>query len=179
MIDPDTLEPVADGEDGELVITSLTKEALPIIRYRTGDITSLTREKCKCGRTTMRMARVKGRTDDMLIIRGVNVFPSEIERELLQIEGLAPHYQIHLLKKGNMDAIELHVELTSKLYEKVGGDLSHPLIQLLTKEIKHDLKNACLISVSLVIENSGAIPRSEGKAIRVIDRRMEQKEVLQ
>lgn len=179
VIDPDTLEPVADGEDGELVITSLTKEALPIIRYRTGDITSITREKCKCGRTTMRMARVKGRTDDMLIIRGVNVFPSEIERELLQIEGLAPHYQIHLLKKGNMDAIELHVELTPKLYEKVGGDLSHPLVQLLTNEIKHDLKNACLISVSLVIENSGAIPRSEGKAIRVIDRRMEQKEVLQ
>ncbi len=179
MIDPDTLEPVADGEDGELVITSLTKEALPIIRYRTGDITSITREKCKCGRTTMRMARVKGRTDDMLIIRGVNVFPSEIERELLQIEGLAPHYQIHLLKKGNMDAIELHVELTSQLYEKVGGDLSHPLIQLLTKEIKHGLKNACLVSVSLVIENIGSIPRSEGKAIRVIDRRMEQKEVLQ
>ena len=118
VIDPDTLEPVADGEDGELVITSLTKEALPIIRYRTGDITSITREKCKCGRTTMRMARVKGRTDDMLIIRGVNVFPSEIERELLQIKGLAPHYQIHLLKKGNMDAIELHVELTPKLYEK-------------------------------------------------------------
>ncbi len=179
VIDPDTLEPVADGEDGELVITSLTKEALPIIRYRTGDITSITREKCKCGRTTMRMARVKGRTDDMLIIRGVNVFPSEIERALLQIEGLAPHYQIHLLKKGNMDAIELHVELTPKLYEKVGGDLSHPLIHLLTKEIKHDLKNACLISVSLVIENIGSIPRSEGKAIRVIDRRKEQKEVFQ
>lgn len=179
IIDPKTLEPVADGEDGELIITSLTKEALPIIRYRTGDITSITREKCKCGRTTMRMARVKGRTDDMLIIRGVNVFPSEIERELLQVEGLAPHYQIHLLKKGNMDEIELHVELTPTLYEEIGGNLNHPLIQMLSRRVKHDLKNACLVSVSLVIEKSGAIPRSEGKAIRVIDRRNEQKEVLQ
>ncbi|MFJ7953034.1 phenylacetate--CoA ligase family protein [Lysinibacillus sp. NPDC096418] len=179
IIDPETLEPVADGEDGELVITSLTKEALPIIRYRTGDITSLTREKCICGRTTMRMARVKGRTDDMLIIRGVNVFPSEIERELLQIEGLAPHYQIHLLKNRNMDEIEIHVELTPRLYEQVEGDLSHPLIQKLTKKIKHDLKNACLISVNLVIEKVGAVPRSEGKATRIIDRRNEQMEVLQ
>lgn len=179
VIDPKTLEPVADGEDGELVITSLTKEALPIIRYRTGDITSITREKCICGRTTMRMARVKGRTDDMLIIRGVNVFPSEIERELLQIEGLAPHYQIHLLKNRNLDEIEIHVELTPKLYEEVEGNLNHPLIQKLTRKVKHDLKNSCLISVNLVIENIGAIPRSEGKATRVIDRRNEPKEVFQ
>ena len=99
IIDPETLEPVADGEDGELVITSLTKEALPIIRYRTGDITSITRGKCICGRTTTRMARVKGRTDDMLIIRGVNVFPSEIERELLQIEGIRTTLSNPFVKK--------------------------------------------------------------------------------
>lgn len=179
VIDPKTLEPVVDGEDGELVITSLTKEALPIIRYRTGDITSITREKCICGRTTTRMARVKGRTDDMLIIRGVNVFPSEIERELLQIEGLAPHYQIHLLKNRNLDEIEIHVELTPNLYEEVGGDLSHPTIQKLTKKVRHDLKNSCLISVNLVIENIGAIPRSEGKATRVIDKREDKRKVLQ
>jgi len=179
VINPETLEPIPDGEDGELVITSLTKEALPIIRYRTGDITSITREKCICGRTTMRMARVKGRTDDMLIIRGVNVFPSEIERELLQIEGLAPHYQIHLLKNRNLDEIEIHVELTPKLYEAVEGNLNHPDIQRLTKKVKHDLKNSCLISVNLVIEKIGTIPRSEGKATRVIDKRNEKKEVLQ
>lgn len=179
IIDPKTLEPVADGEDGELVITSLTKEALPIIRYHTGDITAITREKCICGRTTTRMTRVKGRTDDMLIIRGVNVFPSEIERELLQIEGLAPHYQIHLLKNKNLDEIEIHVELTHKLYEEVENDLTHPTIQKLVKQIKHDLKNSCLISVRLVIERCGSIPRSEGKAKRVIDRRNEKQEVLQ
>lgn len=179
IIDPETLEPVEAGKDGELVITTLTKEALPIIRYRTGDITSITHEKCKCGRTTIRMARVKGRTDDMLIIRGVNVFPSEIERELLQVEGLAPHYQIHILKKGNMDELELHVELTPKLYKEIGGNLNHPLIQMLSRKVKHDLKNACLVSVSLVIENIGSIPRSEGKAIRVIDRRNERREVIQ
>lgn len=179
IINPNTLELVADGEDGELVITSLTKEALPIIRYRTGDITSLTRGKCKCGRTTTRMARVKGRTDDMMIIRGVNVFPSEIERALLQVEGLAPHYQIHLLKQGNMDAVELHVELTSKLYDEVNGNLSHQTIKMLEKQLKHDLKNTCLISVSLVIEVCGKIPRSEGKAIRVVDCRNERKAVVQ
>lgn len=173
ILNPDTLEPVADGEDGELVITCLTKEALPLLRYRTGDITSITREKCVCGRTTTRMARVKGRTDDMMIIRGVNVFPSEIERELLKIEELAPHYQIHLMKKGNMDAVQLKLELTSSLYDKVEGDLDHPLVHQLKKRIQHDMKNSCLISVDVEILSPLSIPRSEGKAVRLVDRRKE------
>lgn len=171
VIDPDTLEPVADGETGELVFTSLQKEALPIIRYRTGDIASITRETCICGRTTTRMSRVKGRTDDMIIVRGVNVFPSEMERELLQVEGLAPVYQIHLVRKGVMDAIELHIEVDHTLYEKIGGDLHHESITLLKRKIQHQLKNACLISVDVVFNVPKALPRSEGKATRVVDRR--------
>ncbi|MEK3936186.1 AMP-binding protein [Sporosarcina sp. FSL W7-1349] len=171
IINPDTLQPVPDGEDGEVVFTSLQKEALPVIRYRTGDISSITREKCKCGRTTTRMSRVKGRTDDMLIIRGVNVFPSEMERELLKIEGLFPVYQIHRIRKGAMDGIELHVECDSALYAEVGEDLTHGSIAALKKKIQHQMKSTCLISVDVVINAPKTIPRSEGKAIRLIDKR--------
>ncbi|MGX9136043.1 phenylacetate--CoA ligase family protein [Rummeliibacillus sp. JY-2-4R] len=176
IINPETLEQVPDGEEGELVITSLTKEALPVIRYRTGDITSLNREKCKCGRTMVRMARVKGRTDDMMIIRGVNVFPSEIERELLKVEQLSPFYQIHLLKKGNMDGVELQVEIAPKLFEEIGGDLQHPLATDLKRKIQHSIKNACLISVDVVIKAPLELPRFESKAIRIVDRRNEKRE---
>lgn len=176
IINPDTLEPVADGEDGELVITCLTKEALPLLRYRTGDITSLTREKCSCGRTTARMARVKGRTDDMIIIRGVNVFPSEIELELLKVKEFAPHYQIHLWKKGNMDALEVRVEVTASYYQKIAGDLENDDIRKLKKLVQHNLKNACLVSVEVTIQPPLSIPRFESKAIRVIDHR---KEIIQ
>ncbi|MEK4027900.1 MULTISPECIES: phenylacetate--CoA ligase PaaK [Bacillaceae] len=171
VINPDTLEPVAEGEIGELVFTSLTKEAFPIIRYRTGDLASITRETCKCGRTTVRMSRVKGRTDDMLIIRGVNVFPSEIERVLLQIEGLVPHYQIHLVRKGTMDGVELHVEVESELYREIGEDLSHLRIQQMKKEIQHLMKSTCLVSMNTIFNIPKAIPRSEGKAIRIVDLR--------
>jgi len=176
IIDPETLELLPDGEDGELVITTLTKEALPVIRYRTGDITSLNRAKCVCGRTMARMARVKGRTDDMMIIRGVNVFPSEIERELLKIDKLSPFYQIHLLKKGNMDAVELQVEVNSSLYEEVGCNLQHPIVLQLEKKILHAIKNACLISVDVAIKAPMELPRFESKAIRLVDRRNEQRE---
>ncbi|KMY55540.1 phenylacetate--CoA ligase [Bacillus sp. FJAT-27231] len=171
VINPDTLEPVAEGEVGELVFTSLTKEAFPVIRYRTGDLASITREKCKCGRTTVRMSRVKGRTDDMLIIRGVNVFPSEIERVLLQIEGLVPHYQIHLIRKGTMDGVELHVEVEGELYKEIGEDLTHLRIQQMKKEIQHLMKSTCLVSMNTVFNVPKAIPRSEGKAIRIVDLR--------
>ena len=126
VIDPDTLEPVKDGEFGELVFTSLTKEAFPIIRYRTGDIASITREKCTCGRTTTRMSRVKGRIDDMLIIRGVNVFPSEIEHYLLKIEELAPYYQVHLTRKGVLDELALDVEVNEEFYQSIDRDMNHP-----------------------------------------------------
>lgn len=171
VIDPNTLEPVADGQDGELVFTSLTKEAFPVIRYRTGDIASVTREKCKCGRTTLRMSRVKGRIDDMIIIRGVNVFPSEIEHYLLQENELAPFYQVHLLKKGIMDAIELNVEITDVLYKQVDGNMNHEVIQFLKKKVQHIMKNSCLVSMDVKIHAPKTIQRSEGKAVRVIDKR--------
>ncbi|RST73134.1 phenylacetate--CoA ligase [Siminovitchia acidinfaciens] len=171
VIDTETSEPVEDGEDGEFVFTTLTKEAFPVIRYRTGDIGSITRDKCKCGRTTTRMSRVKGRTDDMIIIRGVNVFPSEMERVLLQIEGLAPYYQIRLIKEGPMDCAELHVEITDELFKGINGDLKHEQILILERKIKHEMKSACLVSVKTVIGTPKSIPRSEGKAIRIVDQR--------
>lgn len=173
VINPDTLEPVADGEEGELVFTSLTKEAFPIIRYRTGDISSLTREKCKCGRTTVRMARVKGRTDDMLIIRGVNVFPSEIERVLLQIDSLVPHYQIHLVRENALENVVLHVELEEACYKEIGGDLNHELVHAQRKKIGSLMKSTCLVTMDTVFNAPNTIPRSEGKAIRIVDRRQE------
>lgn len=171
VIDPETLEPLADGEEGELVFTSLTKEAFPVIRYRTGDIASITREKCKCGRTTTRMSRVKGRTDDMLIIRGVNVFPSEIERALLQIDGLSPHYQIHLVKQGPMDSVELHVEIDEPFYMGIDKNLHHENITLLRKRIQHEIKSTCLVTMNTIIKSPRSLPRSEGKAIRIVDKR--------
>lgn len=171
VINPKTLEPVAEGEEGELVFTSLTKEALPIIRYRTGDISSITREECICGRTLTRMSRVKGRTDDMMIIRGVNVFPSEVESALLQVENLVPHYQIHLIKKDAMDSAELHVEMDSVFYETTAGNLNDPRVLLLERKIQQLIKSTCFVSMDIVFNSPKTIPRSEGKAIRVVDRR--------
>lgn len=179
VIDPDTLEPVDEGMDGELVFTTLTKEAFPVIRYRTGDIASITKETCKCGRTTTRMSRVKGRTDDMIIIKGVNVFPSEIERVLLQIDGLAPHYQIHLVKNGVLDGAELHVELKEEYFAAAGRDLKDEKVCMLEQKINHEVKSACLISVQTIVNTPQSLPRSEGKAVRIIDhRKTSQRSVL-
>ncbi|WP_085505394.1 phenylacetate--CoA ligase family protein [Thalassobacillus devorans] len=170
VIDPDTLEPVPDGEDGELVFTSLTKEAFPVIRYRTGDIASLERGKCACGRTTVKMSRVKGRIDDMLIIRGVNVFPSEIEHYLLTVEGIVPHYQLHVFKKGSMQHVELQVEVEEAFYARIQEDLTHPDVLKLGKYIQKVMKNNCLISVDVKVLGPKSVPRSEGKAVRIVDR---------
>lgn len=177
VIDPNTLEPVPDGVDGELVFTSLTKEAFPIIRYRSGDIASINREKCKCGRTTVRMSRVKGRIDDMLIVRGVNVFPSEIEHFLLMEKDIEPHYQIHLFKKGSLQHIELQVEVTDELFNQIHGDMNHGKINELKKHIHHLIKNHCLISVDVNILQPKSIPRSEGKAVRIVNHINETMEV--
>lgn len=171
VIDPKTLEPVPEGEFGELVFTSLTKEALPIIRYRTGDIAALTTSPCRCGRTLARMTRVKGRTDDMLIIRGVNVFPSELERVLFEVENLVPHYQIYRTMNGSMESVRIHIEMSDRFYMDVEKDLSHASVLQLQKKIIDQIKSACLVSVEISLEKPGAIPRSEGKAIRVIDER--------
>ncbi|RLQ97424.1 phenylacetate--CoA ligase family protein [Falsibacillus albus] len=173
VIDPYTLEPVPDGEDGELVFTSLKKEALPIIRYRTGDISSITRETCRCGRTTTRMGRVKGRIDDMIIVRGVNVFPSEIEHHLLQIPELVPHYQLHLHRKTSLDEVELHVEMTEELSHLTSNDHNHPSLISLQSEIKERIKSFCLITVDVKVHPPKGIERSQGKAVRVVDKRIE------
>lgn len=172
VIDPETMQPVPDGEDGELVFTSLTKEAFPVIRYRTGDIASITREPCACGRTTTRMSRVKGRIDDMLIIRGVNVFPSEIEHFLLQVKGIVPHYQLHLMRKGSMQEVELQVEVDEAFYGSIGENLKHEKCVTLSKQIRAIMKNNCLVSVDVRVNKPNSIPRSEGKAVRVVEQMM-------
>ena len=153
-IDPDTGAPAPDGEVGELVFTTLTKEAMPLLRYRTGDLASVTREPCSCGRTFARMSRVKGRVDDMLVIRGVNVFPSEIERVLLSVDGIAPHYQIVVERPQHLDELTVQVE----------GDVD-PL------PVREQLERALGLSARVEIVELGSIPRSEGKALRVLDRR--------
>ncbi|MCP5073531.1 MAG: phenylacetate--CoA ligase [Rhodobacteraceae bacterium] len=165
IIDPETLEPLPMGETGELVITTLTKEAMPMIRYRTRDITRLTDEPCVCGRTHLRIMRVDGRDDDMMIIRGVNVYPSQVESVLVGLEGLAPHYQIRRFKEGPLESMGVDVEVLPD----VGQDAQ----ELVTKasEVRHQIKSIIGVSCDVVVKQPGEIPRSEGKAVRVIDLR--------
>ncbi|PAE26534.1 AMP-binding protein [Bacillus sp. 7894-2] len=162
VIDPIKMTPLPKGEEGELVFTSLTKEAFPVIRYRTGDIASLSKEKCACGRTTIRMSRVKGRIDDMLNVNGVNVFPSEIERCILQMPELAPHYQIHVHKKGSLKVLELHTEWSEEFYSDLGE------AEFVKKKIQEALKQNCFITIRLVLHPPKTLPRSEGKAVRIV-----------
>jgi phenylacetate-CoA ligase len=154
VVDPQSGQPLPEGEVGELVFTTLTKEALPLLRYRTGDLASLTREPCVCGRTFARMSRVLGRTDDMLIIRGVNVFPSEIERALLAIPELTPHYQLVVERPGHLDELNVQVEGTID-----------PAV------VRRQLHDVLGLTAQVEIVEPGSIPRSEGKALRVLDRR--------
>jgi phenylacetate-CoA ligase len=170
IVDPQTGEVLPYGREGELVFTSLTKEAFPVIRYRTGDIASLNPEPCKCGRTRMRMSRIKGRVDDMLIIRGVNVFPTEIESVLLTFKQLAPHYQVVIERDGALDRFEVHCELTQEYSSEISGNESVALSPLI-KEISHMIKNSLGVSVVLRILPSNSLLRSEGKAIRIVDNR--------
>lgn len=160
IVDPHSGEPLPDGADGELVFTTLTKEALPMLRYRTGDIASLVRTSCSCGRTTTRMSRVKGRIDDMLIIRGVNLYPSEIERTLLGIDGIGSHYQVVVERTGALD--ELRVEC-----EPAAGNADAALAERAARALREETG----LHVQVTFLPVGAIPRSEGKAVRVIDRR--------
>jgi len=166
IIDPDTLEPLPDGEQGEMVITSLSKEALPILRYRTKDITWLIPEKCACGRTSMRMAKVQGRTDDMLIIRGVNVFPSQIESVLLGVEGIGPHYEIIVRKEGYMDSIEVLVEVVD-----AGLLDSFAALEALERKIQHAIYTVLNITAAVRLVEPESLKRFEGKAKRVTDLR--------
>jgi phenylacetate-CoA ligase len=162
VVDPASAEPLPDGEVGELVFTTLTKEALPLLRYRTGDLASLTREPCPCGRTFARMSRVVGRTDDMLIIRGVNVFPSEIERTLLAIPELSPHYQLVVERPAHLDELTVRAELREG---EAGGERLQGLVE-------ERLGRALGLTARVDLGEPGSLPRSEGKALRVLDRRL-------
>ena len=166
ILNPDTLETVADGTVGELVFTHLTKEAMPLLRYRTRDLSSITHEVCKCGRTNARMGKILGRSDDMLIIRGVNVFPSQVESVLLEVPEVSANYVIIVDRQGTMDTIEVKVELDEKYIPDEIGELER-----ITNSIKHKLNSVLRIGVKVTLAEHKTIERSEGKAKRVIDRR--------
>lgn len=166
IVDPATGEVLPDGSLGELVFTSIRKEALPIIRYRTRDISSITHEPCSCGRTHARISRISGRTDDMLIIRGVNVFPSQIESVLLQIDEVEPHYQIIVDRRGHLDDVELLVEVSSSFFSD-----QVKMLEQLGNRIRFDIESTLGLTVRVRLVEPKTIERSEGKARRVIDRR--------
>ena len=166
IIDPETGKPLPDGEKGELVITTLTREGTPLLRYRTRDISYIMTERCPCGRTLRRIHRLFGRNDDMLIIRGVNVFPSQVEEILLGIEGVEPHYQIVVDRKGQLDSLEVHVEVNATIFS---DEISR--LKYLEKTIGDEIKTALGIQVAVKLVEPKSVARSEGKAKRVIDNR--------
>jgi len=168
IIDPGTLEPVADGAEGELVITTLSKQAMPVIRYRTRDITAIEAKPCACGRTVRRIRRISRRSDDMIIIRGVNVYPSQIEIALLKTEASLPHYQIVLTRQSGLDRMEVRVEIT-------GTMLSDRLSEMegLQRRFAHGIESITGLHAEVTLVQPGTIPRSEGKAKRVLDKRNE------
>ena len=165
VIDPDTLQPLPDGEFGELVFTCIGKEALPLVRYRTRDICALNREACECGRTTIRMTKPHGRSDDMLIIRGVNVFPSQVEHVLLELK-MEPNYLILVDRKNNTDTMEVQVEMNPALFSDTVKELENT-----EKRIENALQSTLNIHARVRLMEPGSLPRSEGKAKRVIDKR--------
>ena len=165
VIDPETLQPRPMGEAGELVITTLTKEALPMIRYRTRDITRLSDEPCACGRSHVRIMRVTGRDDDMLIIRGVNVYPSQVEAVLVGFPGLAPHYQIVLTREGVLDTMAVEVELAPS------AGMADPDRARKAEEVSRHIKSLIGVTCKVVAKSPGEVPRSQGKAVRVRDLR--------
>ena len=166
IVDPETGEPLADGSEGELVLTTLSKQAMPMVRYRTRDITSILPGQCECGRTLRRIDRIGRRSDDMLIIRGVNVFPSQVETALLEVEGTLPHYQIVLTREQGLDQMEVQVEVTPQMFtDKIGS------LQGLHDRLQGALDHVLGIRVRVSLVEAYTIERSQGKAKRVIDRR--------
>jgi phenylacetate-CoA ligase len=164
IVDRDT--PVKDGESGEVVITTLTKEGIPVIRYRTRDITRVIPEACPCGRTTRRMEKVTGRTDDMLIIRGVNIFPSQVEEVLMRLQGTAPHYLLIATRDGAMDNLEVKVEMSEALFTDQMRKL-----HAVREELQHKIDTALGLHCKLTLVEPGSLERFVGKAKRVEDRR--------
>ena len=166
IIDPDTLEPVPEGEKGELVVTTIKKEAFPVIRYRTRDITRFIPGQCVCGRTGRRMEKVMGRTDDMIIVRGVNLFPSQIEDLLMKMEGVEPHYLIIVDRESNLDTLEIQVEVNEKMMSDEVQDL-----QILQDKIRKEIRDLYQVSARVKLVEPRTIERFEGKAKRVVDKR--------
>jgi phenylacetate-CoA ligase len=167
IVDPHTLESLPYGEKGELVFTTITKEAFPVLRYRTRDITALNPEPCICGRTHLRMSRVTGRSDDMLIIRGVNVFPSQIESVIMDTEGLTPHYQLVVDREGPLDVLTVRVEVSETMFSDKVKQL-----QAYEKSISKNIRELLGISAKVKLVEPKGIARSEGKAVRVVDNRI-------
>jgi len=166
IIDPQTGQPVPDGEEGELVLTTLTKQGIPMIRYRTRDVTRLIREPCACGRSVVRMERISRRTDDMLIIRGVNVYPSQVEAALLQVEGTMPHYVLVVDREGALDTLSVHVEVSEEVFsDEVRG------LERLERDIAGKLEGVVGLRMGVKLVEPRSIERSMGKAKRVIDNR--------
>ncbi|WP_432798579.1 phenylacetate--CoA ligase family protein [Poriferisphaera sp. WC338] len=166
-VDPQTLEPVTPGSVGELVITTLTKEAMPVLRYRTRDLCVVHDEVCDCGRTTRRMGRVIGRSDDMLIIRGVNVFPSQIEEALLRVEGTTPHYEIEVDRPGNLDRVKVSVEVSGEMFSDRMTDMN-----VLKRAIDKEIRTITGIGAQIDLVGPQSLSRFEGKAKRVVDKRV-------
>ena len=166
IIDPDTEEVLPYGTPGELVFTTITKEAFPVIRYRTRDISVLYPEPCQCGRTVVRMGRVQGRSDDMLIIRGVNVFPSQIESVIMEIDGIEPHYQLEVAREGRLDTLTVKVEVNEKVFSDEVKNL-----QNMERKLENNIKEMLSVSAQVKLVEPKSIQRSEGKAVRVVDKR--------
>jgi phenylacetate-CoA ligase len=179
IVDPDTMEPLPEGKDGVLVFTTLTKQAMPVIRYWTGDLTSLSSEPCSCGRTLVRMGPIRGRTDDMLIIRGVNVFPTQVEDVLGRVDELSPHYQLAVSRDGTLDAIEVRAEVTEEYFRAVGIELlsddaieADHALRALRDRVGFLIKDTIGCTMQVRLMAPGAVPRSEGgKLPRVVDAR--------
>lgn len=169
IIDPQTLEVLPDGEVGELVFTTITKEGMPLLRYRTRDLCSLTHEKCECGRTSVRMSPVMGRSDDMLIIRGINVFPSQVESVILSSEEFAPRYLLVVDRVNNLDTLQVQVEVRQDIFN-ANFDTLAPL-EALAKKLEHKLKSVLSIGAKVVLKAPNTIERSQGKSKFVIDKR--------
>jgi phenylacetate-CoA ligase len=166
IIDPETLQVLPEGSIGELVFTTITKEGLPLIRYRTRDLTRLTYEKCRCGRTMARMEKCLGRSDDMLIIRGVNLFPSQIETVLLEMKEIKPHYRIIVDRVNNLDTLELQVEVEEEFFQDKISQL-----QSIRAKLQDNLESATGLGIRVTLVEPKTIERSEGKSQRVIDKR--------
>jgi len=166
IIDPDTGDPVPDGKRGELVLTTLTREGMPMLRFRTRDITSIIRDKCACGRTFVRIERIRGRTDDMIKVRGVMIFPYQIEKAILEVQGVEPHYQIIITRPQHLDEIEVMVEMSKETFS---DEVKH--IENLRRKLEKRIEDITGIRVKVTLVEPKSLPRSEGKAKRIVDKR--------